>query len=547
MIRVVFFLLAVGALALAAAWLADRPGDVVLTWQGLRIETSLMVLIGAMLAAMAVLALIWSLAARGFHFAIYLARGICTVAVASAPMRRFRAVSSQSAPAILPRRANTPPKQSVSRRPNRSRCCSARNRRNLPAIVKRLKLLFAPWRAAPTPSRSASTVSSSRRSAAPITSARHALAEEAARDNPSLGWAGKAVLEMRCATGDWAGALALLEGNKRALDKESYRRQRAVMLTARALATEETDRDNAKAFALEAAKLAPTLVPAAALAGRMLAEGGELRKATRVCWKKPGGPIRIPISPRSFPNYGSATPRATVSSVSKGLVKKMPGHIEGALAMARAAIDAQEFGKARAALAAYLEAPTKRIALLMAELERAEHNDEGRAREWIARALNAPPDPAWTADGHVSDRWLPVSPSGRLDAFEWRVPVTGMVTTAPVIEPDTSAAAPAPAVSELGAESAPRFGRNGNIRRTVGARSCHARCLARCISPAQTGAGHPACSCAGRSRSRCRRRNRAPAGAAARRLAKDVRISRNAARRLICQLANHAARMHYSA
>ena len=32
-------------------------------------------------------------------------------------------------------------------------------------------------------------------------------------------------------------------------------------------------------------------------------------------------------------------------------------------------------------------------------------------------------DPAWTADGVVSDRWLPVSPSGRLDGYEWRMPL----------------------------------------------------------------------------------------------------------------------------
>src|SRR5262249_2426301 len=44
-------------------------------------------------------------------------------------------------------------------------------------------------------------------------------------------------------------------------------------------------------------------------------------------------------------------------------------------------------------------------------------------------------DPAWTAEGHVSDRWLPVSPSGKLDAFEWRVPVTGITRAAPPIEP----------------------------------------------------------------------------------------------------------------
>src|SRR5262249_53765266 len=52
--------------------------------------------------------------------------------------------------------------------------------------------------------------------------------------------------------------------------------------------------------------------------------------------------------------------------------------------------------------------------------------DEGRAREWMARALNARRDPAWTADAFVSDHWLPISPvSGRLDAFEWKDPLAG--------------------------------------------------------------------------------------------------------------------------
>ncbi len=59
MIRVVLFLIVVGALALGVAWIADRPGDVVVTWQGLRIETSLMVMGAAVLAAVVVLALIW--------------------------------------------------------------------------------------------------------------------------------------------------------------------------------------------------------------------------------------------------------------------------------------------------------------------------------------------------------------------------------------------------------------------------------------------------------------------------------------------------------
>jgi HemY protein len=115
----------------------------------------------------------------------------------------------------------------------------------------------------------------------------------------------------------------------------------------------------------------------------------------------------------------------------QSLAQKAPGHIESALAVARAAIDAREFSTARAALAAHLRLPTQRVAVMMAELEEAEHGDEGRAREWMARAVHARRDPAWTADGFVSERWLPVSPvTGRLDAFEWRVPVAELAAPA---------------------------------------------------------------------------------------------------------------------
>jgi HemY protein len=109
------------------------------------------------------------------------------------------------------------------------------------------------------------------------------------------------------------------------------------------------------------------------------------------------------------------------------LAAKMPGHIEGALAIARAAIDASEFTKARDALAPFIAAPTQRVALLMAEIERTEHGDSGRARAWTLRAVRALHDPAWTADGYVSDRWRPVSPvTGRLDAFQWQTPVAAL-------------------------------------------------------------------------------------------------------------------------
>ena len=63
----------------------------------------------------------------------------------------------------------------------------------------------------------------------------------------------------------------------------------------------------------------------------------------------------------------------------------------------------------------------------MAEIERTEHGDSGRARAWTLRAVRALHDPVWTADGYVSASWRPVSPvSGRIDAFQWQTPLAAL-------------------------------------------------------------------------------------------------------------------------
>jgi HemY protein len=259
------------------------------------------------------------------------------------------------------------------------------------------------------------------------------VAEEAVRVAPALPWAGQAVLDDRCAASDWGGALDTLETMKAAMEKSDYRRKRAVLLTARAIALDEIERDTARAAVLEAVRLAPDLVPAAALAGRRLTELGEQRKARRIlehAWE---------ISPH--PDLAEAyvnlklgdSARERLARVQK-LADKVPGQLEGALAVARVAAEAHEFDMARKALAPYVSSPTRRVATLMAEIEEAEHGDTGRVREWMARAMRAAGDPVWTADGVVSDRWLPVTPNGRLDGFEWRVPLAELGVRRPVIE-----------------------------------------------------------------------------------------------------------------
>jgi HemY protein len=440
MIRIVIFLIAVGALALGTAWLADRPGEVVVTWQGWRLETSLMVLGAALLATVAVLLFVWTVLAAivrsPFAFGRYRRRrrGERAYQAISQGLIAVGAGDLEAARKHVAEARRIAPTEPLALLLSAQSAQLAGDRETAAGVFRDMA------NRSDTKTLGLHGLFVEARRSHDYENAR-AIAEEAARENPALTWAGKAVLETRSLAGDWAAALAHLEANKKALDKDVYRRQRAVMLTARAQALEETDRDAAKSFALEAAKLTPTFVPAAALAGRMLAEGGELRKAARMitrAWHANPHPDLAQV----FSNlrFGDAA-RDRLKRV-EALAKAAPGHVEGALALARAAIDAGDFGKARDALSSYLAAPTKRVALLMAELERAASNDEGRAREWLARALNAAPDPVWTAEGYISDRWLPVSPSGRLDGFEWRVPLVGIAGPAPLIEPDSADSVP---------------------------------------------------------------------------------------------------------
>jgi len=254
------------------------------------------------------------------------------------------------------------------------------------------------------------------------------IAEEALKLSPSSSWASHAVLGFRCAKGDWNGALKILGNDVESglIDRAMYRRRRGVLLTARALELEKIDRDQSRENAAEAVKLAPTLVPAAVLAAKFESEAHQVRRAMRI--------VETAWLAHPHPDLADAYAHVRLGDLARqrlvrveNLAAKTPGHIEGALAVARAAIDAGEFSRAREALSPFVADPTQRVALLMAEIERTEHGDSGRARAWTLRAVRARHDPAWTADGYVSDRWRPVSPvTGQLDAFQWQTPVASL-------------------------------------------------------------------------------------------------------------------------
>jgi HemY protein len=433
MIRVVIFLAFIGALAFAEVWLADRPGNVVITWEwlGEPRHLSVMTLVNTVIAFAIAVAILWSIwkaiwrspdtlwrflrARRGVRGYLAVSQGL--IAVGSGDARAARRLADE-ARRVAPDEPLTLLLTAQASQLAGDRAAAERTFQTMAARedTKLLGLhgLF---------------IEAQRRN---DPAAARLYAEEAARQPQVPTWAGHAVFDACCRAGDWAGALDRLERNAKSglIDRVAYRRQRAVLLTAQALAAEERDRDTAKALALEAVKLAPTLVPSAALAGRMLGEAGELRKAARIveaAWRANPHPDLADTHAHLQPGSSARDRLARV----QGLAASTPGQIEGALAVARAALDAHEFVIARQALAPLLSSPTQRVAMLMAELEEREHGDEGRAREWMTRAVHARRDPAWTADGFVSRRWLPVSPvTGRLDAFQWKDPLAGTPGTA---------------------------------------------------------------------------------------------------------------------
>jgi len=153
--------------------------------------------------------------------------------------------------------------------------------------------------------------------------------------------------------------------------------------------------------------------------------------------------------------YAAVKPGDTVRDRLKRmrrLADLRPDVAESGLAVARAAIDALDWPAARAALRPLAELrPSERLCLLMAEIEEREHGDQGRVRVWLTRAMSAPRDPAWVADGHVFDRWAPVSPiSGRVGAFEWKVTKEPSSGRTPLqIEAEKIALAPPPPASAV--------------------------------------------------------------------------------------------------
>jgi HemY protein len=431
MIRLALWIIGSLVIAAMAAWMISLPGTMTLTVAGYTMQPRLGAAVFMLIVVAIVVIFIWAIVRRIISAPRAMARR-------GRERRREQGVEALGDAMIAlqagdPARARALARDAQARLPSNAAAKLLEARADLalgdmPAAREHYRALIASDKTALAALTGLyDQARAQQRPEAAMTFARKALALA-----PDSSWASEAVFDDLARRGQWAEAVAMvnaeLAGSREA--RAAKRRRQAVIETARAREAETSAPLEALEHGLTALKLLPDFVPAALIAARIHINRGESRKAMsllRRIWRATGHPDIAAL-------YAHAQPGASAVDRLKRMgeiIDTPPQHRAAGMALARAAIDAYDWSLARNALARF-EGPdaTQGVASLMAEIEEGQNGDQGKAREWLARAVRAPRDPAWTADGMVSDEWEPVSPvTGRLDAFEWKVPMTATMAT----------------------------------------------------------------------------------------------------------------------
>ncbi|MCO5161663.1 MAG: heme biosynthesis protein HemY [Mesorhizobium sp.] len=427
MFRILSFLILVFALGLGFAWLAERPGTMLVTFNGYQYEVTLMVAAAIATAAVAAVMILWWLIKSIWNSPYTISRYFRV-------RRRDRGYQALSTGLIAAGAGDA----DLARRKHRetAKLLSADQEPLLHLLEAQASLLEGDHSSArkkfeamlDDPEMRLIGLRGLYLEAERLgdRGVAHHYAEQASAAAPQLAWAAAAALESRMRDGDWDGALRLLDARKPTTpsERETAAKNRAVLLAAKAINLSHVDPLAAKNAAVEANRLDPSLVPAAVIAAKSLFRQDDVRKGAKIleaAWKLQPHPEIADVYTHA--RHGdSAIDRLKRA---RKLAELRTNNADSSLAVARAALDAGEFKLAReAAETAMRLAPRESVFLLLADIEEADGGDQGKVREYLGRAVKAQPDPAWTADGIVSEKWAPFSPvTGRIGAFEWRVPV----------------------------------------------------------------------------------------------------------------------------
>lgn len=288
------------------------------------------------------------------------------------------------------------------------------------------------------------------------------LAEHAFALKPKHSETQDVLLKLQSESAQWKDARKTLAAQHKsgALPKDVYRRRDAILALQEAKGVlDDSQSIESREAAIEANKLSPDLVPAAAMAARALIEKGDKKSATRIL-RKAWEALAHPELAEAFAEIEpEETPAARIKRF-KPLTDMRVGDVETRLLLTELHIAAEDFPTARRVLGNLpIENPTQRALALMAAIERGQGAEDSVVRAWLTKAVNAPRGAQWCCDKcqAIHGRWQPICDNcGSFDALSWREPAPSIskspmgssllplivnppkpVPTAPEIEPET--------------------------------------------------------------------------------------------------------------
>jgi HemY protein len=248
------------------------------------------------------------------------------------------------------------------------------------------------------------------------------------------------LLQLQAKTQDWKGARETLNAKLKhgTLPRDVHKRRDAVLALSEARDVLEVGQSiEAREAAIEANRLSPDLVPAAALAARGYIEQGSKRYATRVIKKAWDAQPHPDLAAAFAEIEPDESPDKRLKRFNK-LLRIHPGNRETKLLEAELHIAAEDFPAARRALGDLAEGdPDARALTIMAAVERGEGASDAVVKGWLARALSAPRGPQWVCDNchHIHAEWVPVCEHCEsFDTLSWKAPPAQAVSTATGVE-----------------------------------------------------------------------------------------------------------------
>lgn len=458
MIRALLALIVVAAIIVAAVFIADRPGQVAIVWQGWELQTSVGVLVAAVALTGLVVALLFRLASliagspRAFlhrrrerrRRAGYRALTQGMVAVAAGDAQEAQRCARR-ADALL---ADPPLTLLLSAQAAQLEGDETAAKKFFTAMLDRPEMEFLGLRG---------LLNQALRAGDRATALR--LTQRAATLRPDTAWVVESRFDLEVRAGRWEAAQETLAqaAKRRIIVPERARHHRGVILHELSIAALAAgDRRRGINFAAQARSLNPDLAALAAHYARQLLQDHRPAPAARAietAWRTAPHPQLAQLYGKI---HGGEDPLARVKGFER-LTAQNPDARESFLTLAEAALNAQLWGEARRYLERALTAPapptitrransfpptaaqrgngasagpigaTPRLCVLMARLEEEANNSAAGMREWLDRAVTAMPDPRYvcaTCGGETLE-WRSLCPHcASFDNLAWRTPAS---------------------------------------------------------------------------------------------------------------------------